>query len=81
MLEKRRILTAKETQGYATLMDTRTSSRRGLWYQKGTELRKIWQDSNHCFSTAMLFKLLQDHGSTNQEVVDKFGALLTMHAP
>ena len=42
---------------------TRTSSRRRLQFQEGTELRKYWRDANHCFSTAILFKL-QDWCST-----------------
>ena len=49
--------TSKGTQRCKILLDTRTSSRRRLQYQEGEELRKCWNEANHCFSTAMLFKL------------------------
>ena len=59
--------TAKGTQRYARLLDTRTSSRWRPQYQGREELRKCWKEANRCLSTAMLFKLqhwyLQDHGS------------------
>ena len=50
-------ITSKGTQRCTVLSDTRTSSRRRRQYREIKGMRKYWKEANHCFSTAMLFKM------------------------